>query len=120
MPRRIARALSSPMIQALDARRRSASKTSPAMAERSPEPANRCVSPHDFNASAAGRRSRSIASNISMAAASRAPGVMSKRSRQAEENTYGEDHPRHEQSRKPYAIERPAPFHDIAGGVLVG
>src|SRR6185437_2705808 len=76
--------------------------------------------PHDFNASAAGRRSRSIASNISMAAASRAPGVMSKRSRQAEENTYGEDHPRHEQSRKPYAIERPAPLHNVAGDVLVG
>src|ERR1700733_5630202 len=47
------------------------------MAARSPEPANRCARPHSFSALAAGCRRASMSAKISIAAESRAEGVMS-------------------------------------------
>src|SRR3974390_2970069 len=64
------------MIQALEAHRRSASQTSPAIAARSPEPAKRCEVPHSFSACAAGTRWASMVSITSMAADSLAAGVI--------------------------------------------
>src|SRR5262245_7761924 len=46
------------------------------MAARSPEPANRCAKPQSLSASGAGRRRVSMSASTSMAAESRAPGVM--------------------------------------------
>src|SRR5215475_9949023 len=76
MPSTRARAVSLPIRCALDARRRSTSHTSPEIAARSPEPAKRCDVPHSFSASAAGTRCASMAAMMSMAADSRAAGVM--------------------------------------------
>src|ERR1700751_3683739 len=73
MPSTRARGVSSSMIQALEERRRNTSQIKPEIAARSPEPAKRCAPPHSFSAFAAGMRSVSI---ISMAAESRAAGVM--------------------------------------------
>ena len=64
------------MIQALEARRRSTSQTRPEIAARSPEPAKRCAVPHSFSAFAAGTRWASMVSISSMAAESRAAGVI--------------------------------------------
>src|SRR5579871_2769596 len=52
------------------------SQTSPAIAARSPEPAKRWAIPHSFNACAAGMRAASMVSITSIAADSRAAGVM--------------------------------------------
>src|SRR5579863_8373828 len=76
IPSTRARALSSPMMKALEARRRSTSQTRPEMAARSPEPAKRCAVPHSFKAPAAGTRLLSMVSINSMAAESRAAGVI--------------------------------------------
>ena len=64
------------MIHALEARRRSTSQIRPEIAARSPEPAKRCAVPHSFSAFAAGMRSASMVSMSSMAAESRAAGVI--------------------------------------------
>src|ERR1700759_2380117 len=77
MPRSRARAVSSSMIQALEARLRSTSQTRPAIAARGPEPAKRCDDPHSFSACAAGTRWDSRVSMTSIAADSRAAGVIS-------------------------------------------
>src|ERR1051326_8498941 len=77
IPSTRARAESLSMIQALDAFRRSTSQTRPAIAARSPEPAKRCAVPHSFNACAAGTRWASMMSMTSIAADSRAAGVIS-------------------------------------------
>src|ERR1700751_5330984 len=76
MPSTRARGVSSSMIQALEERRRNTSQIKPEIAARSPEPAKRCAPPHSFSAFAAGTRSLSIVSMSSMAAESRAAGVM--------------------------------------------
>ena len=76
MPSTRARGVSASMIQALEARRRSTSQTRPAIAARSPEPAKRCAVPHSFSALAAGTRWASMVSISSMAADSRAAGVI--------------------------------------------
>jgi hypothetical protein len=76
MPKTRARAVSWSMIQALEARRRSTSQISPEIAARSPEPAKRCAVPHSFSTFAAGIRWMSMVSSTSMAAESRAAGVM--------------------------------------------
>ena len=75
-PSTLARGVSSPMINAEEARLRCASKTSEAIAARSFEPANRCERPQSFSASAAGLLRASISSTTSIAAAMRAPGVI--------------------------------------------
>ena len=64
------------MSQALEARRRSTSQIRPEIAARSPEPAKRCAVPHSFSAFAAGMRWASMVSISSMAAESRAAGVI--------------------------------------------
>src|SRR5262245_28784899 len=76
MPSTRARGVSLPSRCALEARRRSTSHTSPAIAARSPDPAKRCEVPHSFSAWAAGTRWDSSAAMMSMAADSRAAGVM--------------------------------------------
>jgi hypothetical protein len=76
MPSTRARGVSVPISCALEARRRSTSHTSPAIAARSPEPAKRCDVPHSFSACAAGMRCASMAAMTSMAAESLAAGVM--------------------------------------------
>src|SRR5947209_5469358 len=76
MPSTRARGVSLAIRYALDARRRSTSQTSPEIAARSPEPAKRCAVPHSFSACAAGMRWVSMMAMTSMAADSRAAGVM--------------------------------------------
>src|SRR5262249_43016971 len=76
MPSARARGVSLPIRCALDARRRNTSHTSPEIAARSPEPAKRCAVPHSFSACAAGTRWASMVAMTSMAADSRAAGVM--------------------------------------------
>src|SRR5689334_1858631 len=76
MPSARARGVSLPIRNALDAFRRSTSQTRPEIAARSPEPAKRCEVPHSFSACAAGIRWVSMVAITSMAADSRAAGVM--------------------------------------------
>src|SRR5258708_15122123 len=76
MPSTRARGVSASIIHAAEARRRNTSQIRPAIAARSPEPAKRCAVPHSFSAFAAGTRWASMVSISSMAADSRAAGVI--------------------------------------------
>ena len=76
MPNRRERGALSSITQALEACRRSTSQIRPEIAARSPEPAKRCAVPHSLSALAAGTRWVSMVSISSMAADSRAAGVI--------------------------------------------
>src|SRR6185312_9823602 len=105
------------------------------MAARSPEPANRCARPHALSASAAGRRSASIAATTSMAADRRAAGVMPRdlafsrslykekrapASWQPGEDAHHEDHPHDQEHRETDPEQRPALADIVAGRVHIG
>src|SRR5581483_2617463 len=87
------------------------------MAARSPEPAKRCDRPQSFSVSAAGLRRASISENTSMAAASRAPGVMAAASADPGHDLDDEDHPHDEQHDRGYSVERAAHRYLVAGDV---
>ncbi len=107
--------------RAAAARRRS----SPAIAARSPDPAKRCARPQLLSASAAGRRSVSMVPNTSIAAASRAAGVMTQQTqawiygRPARMRTMKMIQAMHS-VRPPMPKMRAAQAHLIAGGVHEG
>src|SRR5579885_448736 len=109
------------------------------MAARSPAPAKRCDRPQSLSASAAGRRRASISANISIAAESRAEGVMTNisapisaasrlrytsalqrttsRQRQDLDNINGPHHRKHHRGD---SKQRTAQPHDIARDVHIG